>query len=167
MGWLTASTILDLLAGILVSCALALFLINGVRLSIIDLRTRLLPNAIIFPWFVSSLILLGAAALCAGEPERLLRSLTGAGILFGGYLLVHFLVPGGMGLGDVKLAAVLGLYLGFVSWAHLFIATVLAFILGAGVSAMLLLSKRMNLRSSVAFGPFMLSGAAIAVTVSF
>lgn len=166
-GWLTAAHILDLLAGLFASAALVLFLLNGIRLSVIDLRTRLLPNAIMWPWFVSALALLGAAALCAREPVLILRSLSGAAVLFAGYLLVHYMVPGGMGMGDVKLAAVLGLYLGFVSWSHLLIGTVFTFVLGAGVSAVLLLSKRMNLRSSLAFGPFMLSGSAIAVAVSF
>ena len=165
-GWFTAAHILDLLAGILAGTALVLFVINGIRLSVIDLRARLLPNSIMWPWFVSTLALLGAAALCAREPTLILRSVSGAAVLFAGYLLVHYAVPGGMGMGDVKLAAVLGLYLGFVSWMHLLIATMLAFFLGSVVSAVLLIRRRLTLRSSVAFGPYMLSGAAMALLLN-
>lgn len=165
-GWFTAAHILDLLAASLASAALVLFLINGIRLSIIDLRTRLLPNSIMWPWFISTVALLGAAALCAREPALILRSLAGAGMLFAGYLLVHYAIPGGMGMGDVKLAAVLGLYLGFVSWTHLLIATMLAFFLGSVISVVLLMRRRLTLRSSVAFGPYMLAGAALAMLVS-
>lgn len=93
----------------------------------------------------------------------LLRTLFGGAILFGAYLMLHLAVPAGMGLGDVKLAAVLGLYLGFMSWSHLLMATVLAFILGAVWSALLLITRRATLRTSVAFGPFMLLGAAVAL----
>lgn len=164
--WFTAAQILDLLSASLASAALVLFLINGIRLSVIDLRTRLLPNSIIWPWFISTVLLLGAAALCAREPALILRSLSGAAILFAGYLLVHYAIPGGMGMGDVKLAAVLGLYLGFVSWLHLLIATVLAFVLGSVISVVLLMRRRLTLRSSVAFGPYMLGGAALAMLLS-
>lgn len=166
-GWFTATHILDLLAGILASAALVLFVINGIRLSAIDQRTRLLPNSIMWPWFTSTVALLGAASLCARDPVLLLRSLSGAAVLFAGYLLVHFAVPGGMGMGDVKLAAVLGLYLGFVSWLHLLIGTMLAFFLGSVVSAVLLMRRRLTLRSSVAFGPYMIGGAAVAMLLSF
>ena len=96
----------------------------------------------------------------------LLRTLLGGVILFVGYLVLHLIAPAGMGLGDVKLAAVLGLYLGFVSYTHLLMATALAFILGALWSGALLLTRKVTMRSSVAFGPFMLLGAAISLAVA-
>lgn len=162
-GWLTTSSAAEVIAGILAACAALLFIVNAIRLAAIDARTHLLPNKIVWPWFLVAAGLLGAAALVAGEPAMLLRTLFGGAILFGAYLMLHLAVPAGMGLGDVKLAAVLGLYLGFMSWSHLLMATVLAFILGAVWSALLLITRRATLRTSVAFGPFMLLGAAVAL----
>lgn len=150
-------------AGILAACAAVLFVVNAVRLTHIDFHTHLLPNRILWPWFLATVGLLGAATLLAGEPAMLLRTLLGGIVLFAGYLVLHLIAPGGMGLGDVKLAAVLGLYLGFVSYTHLLMATALAFVLGALWSAVLLLVRKVTLRSKVAFGPFMLLGAAISL----
>ncbi|WP_370630949.1 prepilin peptidase [Paeniglutamicibacter sp. Y32M11] len=131
--WFAASTPGASVAALMAALALVLYLINAVRLSIIDFRSHLLPNRILGPWFAVALVLLGTAALFAAEPAIILRMLLGAGILFATYLLLHLIVPAGMGLGDVKLAAVLGLYLGFLSLTHLFWGTAVAFMLGGVV----------------------------------
>lgn len=164
--WFASAPVLATVAGILLALALALYLYNAVRLTVIDFRTHLLPNRILGPWFIASALLLGAAALLAGEPMIVLRMVLGSVILFVGYLILHLIAPAGMGLGDVKLAAVLGLYLGFVSYTHLLWATALAFIIGALWSVVLLLARKATLRSSVAFGPFMLAGTAVALAVA-
>ena len=67
------------------------------------------------------------------------------------------------GFGDVKLAGVLGMYLGYLSWGHLFAGTFLAFLLGGLWSLALLAARRGTLKSSIPFGPFMLAGAAAAM----
>lgn len=164
--WFAASTPGASVAALMAALALVLYLINAVRLSIIDFRSHLLPNRILGPWFAVALVLLGTAALFAAEPAIILRMLLGAGILFATYLLLHLIVPAGMGLGDVKLAAVLGLYLGFLSLTHLFWGTAMAFMLGALWSLGLLFVRRVTLRSTVAFGPFMLVGGAVALIVA-
>lgn len=163
--WISGAGARSLIAGILLMLSLALYLYNAGRLGIIDARSHLLPNRILAPWFVGALVLLAAGALLAGEPRTLLRAVLGSVILFAAYLLLHLVAPSGMGLGDVKLAAVLGLYLGFVSYVHLLWATVLAFVIGALWTAVLLIARRLTLRSSVAFGPFMLIGAATALAI--
>lgn len=162
-GWLNAQGMATVFAGILAGCAVLLFLINAVRLATIDVRTHRLPNRIMGPWFLATLGLLGGASLLAGEPGLLVRMLLGGALLFAGYLALHLAAPGGMGMGDVKLAAIIGLYLGFMSWSHLLMATMVAFIAGAAWSSLLLVTKRATLRTSVAFGPFMLLGAAVSL----
>lgn len=162
-GWLTGQGAATVAAGVLAGCAAVLFLLNAVRLAAIDAREHLLPNRILWPWFLWTLGLLGAASLLAGQPAMLLRTVLGGALLGSGYLLLHLAAPGGMGLGDVKLAVVLGLYLGFVSYSHLLMATVLAFIAGAAWASVLLLTRKATLRTSVAFGPFMLLGAAVSL----
>ncbi len=75
--------------------------------ALIDLEHRIIPNRITVLGAVLALVL-GTALDPAGEPERLI-----AGAAAGGFLLIAALAyPGGMGMGDVKLAAVMGLFLG-------------------------------------------------------
>jgi leader peptidase (prepilin peptidase)/N-methyltransferase len=70
-----------------------------------------------------------------------------------------------MGFGDVKLAGVLGMYLGFLGWPHVFAGTFAAFLLGGLWSLALLVFRRGTLKSSIPFGPFMLAGAAAAMAL--
>jgi leader peptidase (prepilin peptidase) / N-methyltransferase len=149
----------------------------AVRLTVIDVRHHLLPNRIVFPSYaVAGVLLLAAAAFAgagagqgsAGPVAGLmavpaLRVVAGAAILWLFYFILRFAYPPGMGFGDVKLAGVLGMYLGYLGWGHLFAGTFLAFLLGGLWSIALLAARRGTLKSSIPFGPFMLAGAAAAM----
>ncbi|MDJ0347750.1 A24 family peptidase [Cryobacterium sp. PH29-G1] len=128
----------------------------SVSLAMIDIDTHTLPNKILLPAYVVAAILLTAAALVAGEPQRVLTTFIGAGSLFGLYLALALISPGGMGLGDVKLAGVLGLYLGYLGWAPLIVGAFGAFLLGGVFGLILLISRKAGRRSSIPFGPWML-----------
>lgn len=158
----------------LVLAACAYFTVMAVRLTVIDVRHHLLPNRIVFPSYaVAGVLLLAAAfagaALPAGGPGAGLlalpafRVVAGAAILWLFYFVLRFAYPPGMGFGDVKLAGVLGMYLGYLGWGHLFAGTFLAFLLGGLWSIALLAARRGTLKSSIPFGPFMLAGAAAAM----
>lgn len=146
--------------------ALLLFVINGARLAWIDARTHLLPNRIILPWYLFALVLLGAALVLAGDGAGLLRTLLGGAILFSFYLLLHLVQPRGMGLGDVKLAGIMGLYLGYLSWSHLLLGTVAAFLLGGLASVVFIVLRRAGLKTSLAFGPYLVIGTTAALLVT-
>lgn len=146
--------------------ALLLFVINGARLAWIDARTHLLPNRIILPWYLFALVLLGAALVLAGDGAGLLRTLLGGAILFSFYLLLHLIQPRGMGLGDVKLAGIMGLYLGYLSWSHLLLGTVAAFLLGGLASLVFIVLRRAGLKTSLAFGPYLVIGTTAALFVT-
>ena len=163
----------------LVLAACAYFAVMAVRLTVIDIRHHLLPNRIVFPSYaVAGVLLLAAAAFAGagtgGGPQAagpfagftslpVLRVVAGAGILWLFYFILRFVYPPGMGFGDVKLAGVLGMYLGYLGWGHLFAGTFLAFLLGGLWSIALLAARRGTLKSSIPFGPFMLAGAAAAM----
>jgi leader peptidase (prepilin peptidase) / N-methyltransferase len=163
----------------LVLAACAYFAVMAVRLTVIDVRHHLLPNRIVFPSYAVAGVLLltaavfadvvgGAAQSGGGPPASLLavpalRIVAGAAILWLFYFVLRFAYPPGMGFGDVKLAGVLGMYLGFLGWGHLFAGTFLAFLLGGLWSIALLAARRGTLKSSIPFGPFMLAGAAAAM----
>jgi leader peptidase (prepilin peptidase) / N-methyltransferase len=164
------------------------FSVMAVRLTVIDVRHHLLPDRIVVPSYaIAGLLLLGAAAsqlLPGGQAiadqavgGHVVGATGGAGlfgvpglrVLAGGaalwlfYFLLHAVYPPGMGFGDVKLAGVLGMYLGFLGWGHVFAGTFAAFILGGLWSLGLLAARRGNLQSAIPFGPFMLAGTAAAM----
>ncbi|MCY7299357.1 MAG: prepilin peptidase [Ilumatobacteraceae bacterium] len=131
----------------------------SVTLAMIDLDTHTLPNRIVLPAYPVAAILLTAAALLTRDPGRLLTSLIGAGALFAFYLLLAVAYPAGMGLGDVKLSGVLGLYLGWLGWAPLVVGAFSAFLLGGLFALALLITRRATRKSGIPFGPWMLAGA--------
>ncbi|NVC24197.1 prepilin peptidase [Kocuria salina] len=139
------------------------FVSVAVVLTVIDLRHHLLPNAVVLPALVFGFVLLALAATGENAWGALLRAVLGALALFVLYLVLALISPAGLGMGDVKLAAVLGLFLGFQGWGALFVGSVLASVFGALVGLAVLTSRRGGLRSEVPFGPSMLAGALVAV----
>ncbi|TFD77160.1 prepilin peptidase [Cryobacterium sp. Sr8] len=147
-------------AGLVVVLVAFLYLAAvSVALGMIDLDTHTLPNRIVLPAYPVATVLLTGGALLAGTPERLLTALAGGAALFGLYLLLALIYPGGMGLGDVKLAGLLGLYLGWLGWAPLAVGVFSAFLLGGVFSLVLVITRRANRKSGIPFGPWMLAGA--------
>lgn len=151
------------LAGILVTAAFLWFGAASIALTAIDLESHRLPNVIVLPGYAVAAIGLGAPSLLAGDIERLAMIAAGAGILFAVYFALWFLWPSGMGMGDVKLAGVLGAFLGFSGWTSLVVGGFAAFVLGGVVSIALLLAKRVSRKSGIPFGPWMIAGAWIGV----
>jgi leader peptidase (prepilin peptidase)/N-methyltransferase len=137
----------------------------AVVLSLIDLDVRRLPNSIVLPSYVVGLALLSLPAI-AGDWTSLMRGVAAMAALFAGYLALSLAYPGGMGWGDVKLAGLLGLFLGFLSWSSVLVATFTAFLIGGLVGIGLLLSHRASRKSAIPFGPYMLSGAILAVFIA-
>ncbi|KQO01815.1 peptidase A24 [Arthrobacter sp. Leaf234] len=150
--------------GLLVA-ALTAFMVVGVRLSVIDRRTHRLPNGIVLPSYPAAALLLSAAGGSAGEWHRVLGMLGGAAVLWLAFGALHLLYRQGLGFGDVKLAGLLGLYLGFAGWAAVWWGPFLALLLGGAWSLVLVVTRRATLRSTVAFGPFLVAGTALALAV--
>lgn len=137
----------------------------SIALILIDLEHHRLPNVIVLPSYLVGAMLLGAASITAGDVEALIRATVGAVALFLGYLLVALLRPGGMGLGDVKLAGVLGLYLAWCGWGQFAVGVFAAFLLGGAFSIALLLLRRVSRKSAIPFGPWMVIGAWVGITL--
>lgn len=135
----------------------------SIALALIDIDTHRLPNRIVLPAYPVAGVLLGASALLAGEPARLGTALAGGAILFGLYFVMALVYPGGMGFGDVKLAGVLGLYLGWLGWGSLVVGGFVAFLLGGLFALVLLVLGRANRKSNIPFGPWMLLGAWVGI----
>jgi len=137
----------------------------GTWLIVIDVRTHRLPNRIVLPTLVS-LIGLGAIdALCTGESGPFLRALLGMLLLGCFYAVLRAISRAGMGGGDVKLAAVIGLVLGWHGWQALAVGAAAAFVLGALYALMLILLRRADGSTRIAFGPWMIAGALLGVVL--
>jgi leader peptidase (prepilin peptidase) / N-methyltransferase len=137
----------------------------SVALAAIDLDTHRLPNVITYPSFIVMAVLLSVSSLLLGDGDALLRAAIGAAALFAAYLLMALAYPGGMGLGDVKLAAVLGLSLAWLGWSELIVGAFAAFVLGGLFSIAMLALRRVGRKSGIPFGPWMLVGAFVGVLI--
>ena len=134
----------------------------GIALAMIDLDLQRLPDKLTLPSYPVAFVLLGIAALADGEGWPYARALIGMAVLFGFYAMLWFVYPAGMGLGDVKLSGVLGMYLGWLSWRALVVGAASAFLVGAVVSISVLLFMGGSRKTKIPFGPFMLLGVLIA-----
>ena len=137
--------------------------ITGVQLARIDILHHLLPNRLVVPLLGAGILLLAGASVALGGWEKLVRGLAGAVILFFFYFILALISPKSLGMGDVKLAAPLGLYLGYLGWAPLFYGGALGFVAGGLVSLALVLKNRANKPKEVAYGPSMLAAALAAI----
>lgn len=136
---------------------------SAALLTVIDLQHRLLPNRVVLPAFGAGAVLLAGAALADQAWDALLRAGAGAAVLFTAFLILALISPRSLGMGDVKLAGLLGLYLGWLGWGLLVLGAAAGFVVQAVVALGLLAARRIGLRAELPFGPAMLLGAALAL----
>jgi len=135
----------------------------GVLLGVIDLQHRLLPNRVVLPSLGIGTALLALAAVAGQDGWALLRAAIGAAVLFLVFLVLALIAPHGMGMGDVKLAALLGLALGWAGWGAVLVGAAAGFVVQALAAVLLLATRRIGLRGELPFGPAMLLGAVLAL----
>ena len=133
----------------------------AVVLVVVDLQHHLLPNRVLLPTGVGSLALLGVVAATTGDWTALGRALLAAVALAAGLLVLAWVNPAGLGLGDVKLGLVLGLHLGWLGWSQVLAGVVLGFVLQAVVAVVLLVLRRAGRDTQLAFGPALLAGTLV------
>ena len=152
----------ELIGGLIVLGAFLYFAAISLALAVIDVEKRRLPNAIVLPAYAVAGVLLTVAAAITGTWTALLVALLGGVIVGGVYLALALARPGAMGLGDVKLAGVIGILLGWLGWETLAVGAIAAFLLGGIVGVGMLLAGR-GRKAQLAFGPWMLAGAWIGI----
>lgn len=141
-----------------------LYLVSvAVALALIDVDTHRLPDAIVLPSYPVAAVLLTVASATSGDWAALARSAAGLAALGGFYVAVRLVYPRGMGLGDVKLAGLLGAYLGWFGWGALVVGGFSAFVLGGLHALVLVAARRAGRRTAMPFGPWMLAGAMVGV----
>lgn len=143
---------LDLLAFLVLAVA-------GITLAVVDARTIRLPDPVLLVTLCTGATLLGMESLALGDFTPYRRALLGGGILAGYHLCVTMLARGALGMGDVKLAGVIGLHLAWLGWGVLVTGAFLAFVLAGLVAGGLVLVGRARRDTRLPFGPWLLAGA--------
>ena len=139
--------------------------VAAVLLAVVDLRHQLLPDRVVLPALAAGVVLLLVAAAAEGAWGDLLRAVLGAAAMFGGFLVLALVSPSGLGMGDVKLAALLGLHLGWLAWPAVLLGALAAFVAQALVAMVLLAARRVRRDAALPFGPAMLVGTALALAL--
>ncbi len=122
----------------------------------IDLEHRLILNKLTYPAAILALVI-GIALDPGGVPEQLIAAFAAGGF----FLLAALAYPAGMGLGDVKLAFVMGLYLGRAVAPAVFVALIVGVLVGVLIMARL--GRERGRRTQVPFGPFLALGSVLAL----
>jgi len=139
-------------------------------LSAIDIEHYRLPDLIVLPALVVSIPLITVISIVEGHAELIRYALVGGAVYFGFLFIAHLISPRGMGFGDVKLAAVMGLYVGWLATAYVdalvlvLWAMLIGFASGSVFGFAVLLRRRRN--RPFPFGPFLALGAVGAVLLS-
>lgn len=147
----------------LVLAAYLAFAAAGIALAIIDVELRRLPTPIIVTAGSIVGVCFAAAAVLRGDLAALLTAVVTAVAMGALYLVIALIRPDGMGLGDVRLAVLVGLVTGWVGWPAAALGLLSAFLLGALLGIAILLARRGDRRTAIPFGPWMLVGAWIGI----
>ena len=132
-----------------------LYAVAGAGLAVIDVEHHQLPRRLLYPLAVTELVILAATALPAHDSRRLLDALIIAAVIGGGWLTWALLTPAAVGLGDVRLAAVSGLLLGWHGWQRALDAQLVTFLLALLTAAVLAIAapRRRGRRMAIPMGP--------------
>lgn len=143
------------------AAVVAPFLGLMLAVALIDARWRIVPNRLTYPALVVFLVAIGAGH-AAGEGVDAVRGLLGLVVYAGPLFVLAIALPAGMGMGDVKLAALIGLVLGSLGLAYVAVAA-FAGVVGGGLGALLAMAAMgYGKKQQIPFGPFLAAGAIVA-----
>lgn len=143
--------------------AYLVFFVCLVAVTVIDFERQIIPNRIVYPTIFAAIPLLALAALAGHDWTRFGHAVMGASLAWVALLVIHLISPAGMGFGDVRLAFVLGLFLGWISLGHVVTGLFLGVLLISVVGLTLSLLRLRSLQDHIAFGPFLAGGSTLAV----
>lgn len=139
-----------------------------VLLAVVDWRTRLLPRVVVLPITALLLVLAVVEWALTQETHVLVRTVIAAAVARTFFWLLWFVRQAGMGFGDVRLAALVGLVLGRLGWSEWLLGLYGGLIIFAlwGVGRAVAKRSRAALKQALPYGPFMILGLALGVLTS-
>jgi leader peptidase (prepilin peptidase)/N-methyltransferase len=139
--------------------------LTGTPLMVIDHEQHRLPNRLTYPMAAGAIVLLFVAAASRENWSDLLRAGGGGVAVFAVLYAIMLVSPRSFGYGDARLGGILGLYLGFDSWAAVYYGILGGFVLGAGVALALLAARRANRTTAIAFAPMLVLGTLLVLAL--
>lgn len=140
---------------------LLLAAVPALLLALIDVRCLRLPDRL-----VATLAITAGVPLAVVDHAKVGTALVAFVIVLAAYGIFACLPGGGLGLGDVKLAAVLALIVGFAGWPAVIVGVVTPHLINGPIALFLLVTRRATGKRPLPFGPALLAGALIALTAT-
>lgn len=131
----------------------------GIPLVVIDYEHHRLPNRLVYPAAGAAVALLALAAAVQHDWSAYLRSIEAGAVVYVVLFVLMLIAPRSFGWGDVRLGGILGLYLGHTSWVDVYYGIFAGFLLGSLVAVVLLVLRKADRKTPIAFGPMLLVGA--------
>lgn len=135
-----------------------IFSIFALPLTVIDIKLHRLPDILTGSLFLTSFVVILVMSVSHHAYDRLAPSVVGAVALAAFYFAIALISKGGMGLGDVKLSASVGLVSGYFGLNAVFVSSFAAFFCGSLIGLFLMAAKKANRKTPIPFGPFMILG---------
>lgn len=132
-------------------------------ITIVDVQYYMIPNRILYPSLFSMIVLFGLAALLGRNGEEFMSAIAGMGSATVFFWLIWVIYPRGMGKGDVRLAALVGLMTGWLSLANVFLGLFLGVALGGIVGLLAMITMFLRHSDPIPYGPFLVAGGAASV----
>jgi leader peptidase (prepilin peptidase) / N-methyltransferase len=149
----------------LFAAACLVLLAVAIPLAAIDVATRTLPDRLLLPAIPACVALLATAAGYESEYRSLWRAMAAGAVVFAAFTLLALCVPGGLGFGDCKAAALCALPLGYLGWGRVLLGVLLAYVLAA-IYVVVVRTTRSGRSSILPFGPFLFAGCLVTVLVT-
>lgn len=143
--------------------AFCVFFAALLAISVIDIDHFIVPNRVLYPALFVAFPLLVLAAVATGNWTSLLHAVIGGAGGFLVLLVVHLVSPAGMGFGDVRLAGLIGMMLGWLGLGYAVLGIFLGFLLASIIGIGLIVTRVRGRKDPVPFGPFLAAGAVLAV----
>ncbi len=134
-----------------------------VVISITDLSHRLVPRRLLYAALALIVPLLVGASAMDHQWHDVTGSAVAGGVAFGLFFGIWWFVPRGMGFGDVRLAAVIGITVGYLSLLHAYVAFLSGFIVGLLFGVVMMVISSSGHKTRIPFAPSLAIGAVIAV----
>lgn len=131
--------------------------------SVADIRVGLVPRKLLYPALGLMAVGLVAASAVSGDYHRLLEATIGGVGALAAFFCIWWVSPRSMGMGDVRLAGVIGAGLGWIGYRQLYVGFLVAFVVGSAVGAVKMLVRGSGRKTSLPFGPALAAGAVVGV----
>ena len=165
------SVVLGLLAGAAArwSAVLPAYVVLAavsVVLVVVDVAHHRLPNRVLYPAAAAATVLLAVAAAVQHDWSDVLRAVEAAGAVYVVFFVLALISPRSLGMGDVRLAALLGAYLGFRSWPLVYLGLLAGFVVAAVVAVVLLAARRATRTTALPLGPALILGTLLVLAAT-